>query len=263
VAGDIVGAVVLVGERIAPFLIPLASLLLVRLVDRRLWRINTLSVTLLAFSVPLGMVAPMAVLGSPMGYLRYLVYPLFVAAGWGLYEIAISRRRRTAVALILAGWLMAIPAGLWIMSNPRLGLEEHAELKALAKGLDGTDLVRTHAPIARYLEAHILPHGRNVLFDSVAGGAMIAVQVRRAYVGRLILTSDRRFKDALKHPGSHGVGYFLMPDPGRTTNAAIGRAYPRLWDGKQPGFRLVTTLTTRLEKWRIYAVRLRPRGGGG
>ena len=146
VTGDVVGALALVGERVFPFLIPLAFVLLVRLVDGRLWRINTLSVLLLGLSVPLGMVVPLAIVGSPMGFLRYLVYPLFVAAGWGLYEIAISRRRRTAVALILAGWLVAFPAGLWIMSDPRLGPEEHLELEAVADGAQGDGLGRHAGP---------------------------------------------------------------------------------------------------------------------
>ena len=83
---------------------------------------------------------------------------------------------------------------------------------------------------------------------------MIAVQIRPAYMRQLINTFDRRFKDAIANPGSHDVGYFLMPDPAGTPTAAIGRAYPRLWDGRQPGFRLVKTLATPLEKWRIYAV---------
>jgi hypothetical protein len=263
VTGDVVGALALVGPRVLPFLIPLAFVLLVRLVDGRLWRINTLAVVMLGFSVPLGMVVPLAVLGSPMGFLRYLVYPLFVAAGWGLYEIAISRRRRTAVALILAGWLAALPAGLLMMSDPRLGPEEYAELTAVTKGLEGTAAVDTTgccstvtiaAPLAKYLETHILPKGKNVVFDSVAGGSMIAPQIRPAYIGQVILTSDRRFKGAIAHPGSHNVGYFLMPDPVGAPTAAIGRTYPRLWDGRQSGFRLVKKLVTPLEEWRIYAV---------
>jgi hypothetical protein len=255
VTGDIVGALALVGERVFPFLIPLACILLVRLVDGRLWRINTLSVILVGLSVPLGMVFPLAVLGSPMGFLRYLMYPLFVAAGWGLYEIALSRRRRTAVAVILIGWLAALPAALWIMSSPRLGPEENVEVEAVGQGFDGTDTVDVEAPVARYLEQDILPKGQNVLFDSVAGGAMIGVQIRPAYIRQLIVTADRRFKDAVAHPGSHGVGYFLMPDPTGTPTAAIGRAYPRLWSGKQPGFRLVKTIPTKIETWRIFAVR--------
>ena len=54
VTGDPVGALALVGERVFPFLIPLALILLVRLVDGRFWRVNTLCVTLLGLSVPLG-----------------------------------------------------------------------------------------------------------------------------------------------------------------------------------------------------------------
>jgi hypothetical protein len=98
---------------------------------------------------------------------------------------------------------------------------------------------------------------------------MIAVQLSPQHLGHAIVTSDRRFKDAIARPGSHDVGYFVMPDPARTPNAAIGRAYPRLWEGREPGFRLVKTLATRLEKWRIYAVQpgarglSRRRGGGG
>jgi hypothetical protein len=259
VTGDIAGALSLVGLRVLPFLIPLASLLLVRLVDGRLWRVNTLSLIVMGLSVPLGMVAPLAIVGSPMGFLRYFVYPLFVAAGWGLYEISLTRRRRTAVALILAGWLAAIPAALWIMSSPRLGPEENVELKAVAKGLNGTDTVDVETPVARYLEAHILPQGGRVVFDAVAGGSMIAVQIPPADMGRLILTFDRRFKHAVAHPGSHDVGYFVMPDPGGTPTAAVGRAYPKLWEDKQPGFRLVKTLSTSLEKWRIFAVEPRTR----
>src|SRR4029078_13081184 len=117
--------------------------------------------------------------------LRYLVYPLFVAAGWGLYEIAISRRRRAAVALILGGWLAAVPAALWIMTDARLGPEEHLELKAVAHGLDGDDSVGMRASVARYLESEILPEGRSVVFDSVAGGSMIAVQIRPAHISQL------------------------------------------------------------------------------
>jgi hypothetical protein len=269
VTGHVGGALLLVAERVFAFLIPLAFVLLVRLLDGRLWRVNTLGVIALGLSVPLGMIAPMAFVGSPMGFLRYLVFPLFVGAGWGLHEIAISRRRRMAAALILGGWLAAAPAAVWVMTQPLLGLEERGELVALADGQVGVDTVDAAAPVARYLDTKILPSGRNVVFDAVAQGAMIAVQLQPAHLKHAIVTSDRRFKDAIAHPGSHDVGFFAMPDPARTPNAAIGRAYPRLWDGGQPGFRLVKTVRTRLETWRIYAV-LRGarglstrRGGGG
>jgi hypothetical protein len=68
------------------------------------------------------------------------------------------------------------------------------------------------------------------------------------------VTSDKRFRSAIAYPGSHDVGYFLVPDPAGTPNGAIGRAYPRLWEGQQPGFRLLATLRTQLGRWHVYAV---------
>ena len=44
--------------------------------------------------------------GQSFGWLRYFMYPLFVAAGWGLYEVASSKRRNIATALVLTGWLL-------------------------------------------------------------------------------------------------------------------------------------------------------------
>jgi hypothetical protein len=268
VTGDIAGALALVAHRVFPFLVPLAFVLLVRLLDGRLWRANTLGVIALGLSVPLGMIVPMAFVGSPMGFLRYLLFPLFAAAGWGLYEIAISRRRRMAAAVILGGWIAAAPAAWWVMTTPQLGLEERGELVALKDGTDGRDIVDSSTPVARYLDKEILPRGRNVVFDSVAEGATISMQLQPAHLKLAIITSDHRFKDAIARPGSHGVGYFVMPDPARTPKAAIGRAYPRLWSGRLPGFRLVKTVPTRVETWRIYAVlpgarRLWNRRGGG
>ena len=88
--GNLIGVVALLGPRVWPFLIPVAALLAARLVDGRAWRIESVSLVVLALSVIVGLIAPMAYLGSRMDFLRYYIYPLFAAAGWGLYEIAIS-----------------------------------------------------------------------------------------------------------------------------------------------------------------------------
>lgn len=257
VSGDVVGALALAGERVWPFLIPLAFMLLVRLVDGRLWRIDSLLVVVLGLSVTLGMVVPMAVLGSYMGFLRYHMFPLFVAAGWGLYEIALSRRRNAATALIVAGWLVAFPVTVYVMASPRLGEQERGELMALVEGgTSADDPVGVRAPVARYLEAHVLGRGRSVVFDPnrAGGDQMVAMQIRAAYANQLILAYNRRFDEAVAHPTSYDVGYFLMAEPDKGPRVGISRRYPRLWSGQQPGFRLVKTLVTPMEKWRIYAI---------
>jgi hypothetical protein len=262
VAGDATGALTLVGERVWPFLIPLAAVLLVRLIDRRVWRVNTLSVVVLGLSVPLGMIVPMAYLGSPMGYLRYVLYPLLVAAGWGLYEIAISERRRRALGLIVMGWIVAAPALVWTMSNPKLGVDEHPELRSVVEGIDARqaghhNVVAARGPIARYLNADVLPKGRAALFDAFKGGA-IAVQIHPDYLHRLlVLTFDKRFEQALADPAKYNISYFLIPEPTGTPQDALVRLRPRLWEGKEPGFELQKSfpLPSPEGEWRLYGVR--------
>jgi hypothetical protein len=45
-----------------------------------------------------------------------------------------------------------------------------------------------------------------------------------------------------------------MAEPDKGPRVGISRRYPSLWRGEQPGFRLVKTLVTPIEKWRIYAI---------
>ena len=263
VAGDLAGIATLLGERIWPFLIPLAALLALRAVDRRLARIETVSLLAVGLSVTLGLIAPMAYLGSRMDFLRYEMYPLYAAAGWGLYEIAISRRRRRASVFVLGGWILAVPACLWVMANPRLGTQEYPELKALADGRNALELgygdpVVTRARLADYLADRVVSPERHVLLDAYQGAA-VAAQLPAAKSRFLVMTFDRRFRAALADPVHHNVSYILVPDPATWPQDIVNRTRPRLWAGKEPGFALVKTFeagsATRLpEDWRLFAV---------
>lgn len=275
--GDLAGVVGLIAPRVWPFLIPLAALLAVRVVDRRLWRIETVSLVVIGLSVTVALIAPMAYLGSVMDFLRYYIYPLYAAAGWGLYEIATSRRRRRAIALVLTGWIVAVPACLWVMANPRLGIQEYPELNGLVRDRNALQLgygdpMATRTSLAHYLDAHVLPSHRRVLLDAYQGAA-VAVQVRPEHAPYLLMTFDHRFRRALADPRRYGISYVLLPDPAVWPQDAINRARPRLWAGREPGLTLVRQFdagsASRPENWRLYAVGAgvrvlsTPNGGGG
>jgi hypothetical protein len=235
----------------------------VRLVDRRLWRIETLSLLAVSLSVTLGLIVPMAYLGSRMDFLRYDIYPLYAAAGWGLYEIATSRRRRRAAALVFAGWILAVPACLSVMVDSRLGTQEYPELKALAQGRNALEMgygdpVVTRANLASYLDTHVLARNRRVLLDAYQGAA-IAAQVRPDHARLLIMTFDRRFRAGLADPARFRISYVLLPDPANWPQDGINRTRPRLWSGHEPGFTLAKAFNrgpqSHLpENWRLYAV---------
>jgi hypothetical protein len=263
-AGDVVAVLGLVLARVWPFLIPLAGVVLVRVLDGRLLRIESLSVVVLGLSVTLGLVAPMAYLGSRMDFLRYYIYPLFVAAGWGLYEIANSRVRWRAIAAVLGGWIVASPACMWAMSDRTLGTQESPELITLAVGGNARDRgygdpVVTRSALARYLEAGVLRRDKRLLLDSFQGAA-IATQIPDAEAGLLIMTFDRRFREGLADPDRHQISYVLVPDPAAWPQDAITRARPRMWNGREPGFVLVKRFDPAPsnglpEAWRLFAVR--------
>jgi hypothetical protein len=264
VAHDAVAVLGLVTARVWPFLIPLAAVLLVRALDGRLRRLESLSAAALGLSVTFGLIAPMAYLGSRMDFLRYYIYALYAAAGWGLYEVARSARPLRAFGVLLAGWALASPVCMWAMTDPTLGTQERAGLNTLVRGQTARDAgygdpVVTRAALARYVDAHVLARGKRLLLDSFQGAA-IATQVPDAHVGRLIMTFDRRFKQSLANPDRHQVLYVLVPDPRAWPQDAITRARPRLWSGHEPGFvlakRFVPGPRNGLpEAWRLFAVR--------
>ena len=255
-AGDVWGTLGFVAVRSAPFLIPVAVLLLVRLLDGRFVRVNTLSMLLLVCSVPLGLIAPLIFGHASFGWLRFFIYVLFVAAGWGLYEIAKSRRPRRAAVLIAAGWALAFPATLVAMADPEIGQEENAVVEGLLKGRDAKEVGFISAgdemrPVAEYLEQGPLARGERVLLDQAWP---IQAAARPHHLQALLFqSSDRRFKDMLDHPRRHRVSYLLVPRPGSAFDA-IGQAHPRLWEGGEPGFTLVHTFFETRWRWRLYAV---------
>jgi len=276
VEGDLGAIAAMLAPRTWPFLVPLAALLAVRALDRRLWRVESAGVVALSLSVTAGLIVPMAWLGSRMDFLRYHHFALFVAAGWALHEIATSRRPRRAAAIVLAGWVLAIPAALVVMADGSLAPQEQPQLRSLVTGKDALalgygDPVVTRAEVARHLERTVLDRGAVVLLDSYQGAA-IAAQVPRRHADRLLMTFDRRFDAALADPVRAGVDFVLMPDPAAWPQDVVGRERPRLWGGGEPGFRLAASFDPGPashvpERWRLFAVgpgaRVLANGNGG
>lgn len=246
-----------------PFLIPGIGLVAVRVLDKRFWRINTLSLALLLLSVPFGLIAPLVYLGHSFGWLRFFMYPLFVAAGWGLYELAQSQHRRAAAAIVLASWIIAIPCIFSAMFNPALGQEEHGEVRSLLtrETAEQTSFGAWQPevlPVARYLESNIFPKGQVVALDPYEGFA-VAAQTRPEYLRRfvvLILNGNGRFGQMLRDPGRYHITYLLVPSPARgpVPVDAIDRAHPGLWGGTEPGFVLVKSFPDTPQDWRLYKV---------
>ena len=258
VAGSWWASLVYLLERLWPFLPPIAALLVVRLIERRLARAETAALLALALAVPVGLFWPLLEGGLSYGWLRFFMYPLLVAAGWGLYEIATSSRRRRAAALVLLGWAVAVPTTLWAMWQPELGQEEHIVVRGLWRGFDGAavgfaDPIDLAAPVARFVEELPLEGDQSVMVESFRGYA-IMVQMPPGFP--LMGTADRRFRSALADPGRERVRYVVATDHPNGLPDAISRARPRLWSGEEPGFRFVREFAEPGEgvRWKVFEV---------
>lgn len=256
--GDIQATLGYVAVRTAPFLIPGVVLIILRLLDGRFRRINTLSLALLLVSVPAGLIGPLLYVGASFGWLRFFVYPLFVAAGWGLFEVASSRRPRRAMGVVLAGWVIAAPVVFWAMADPELGREEHHQARALLLGADArgigfdvsTASIARTAPVARYLDA--LPPAERVALAT--DGWSIVAQVSPERLKNIVLVQDSGFRDAIDDPGAHDVDHLLVPNPVLAPGDAIGERWPALWSGGEPRFRLVEDFPDTPRQWRLFKV---------
>jgi hypothetical protein len=258
-AGDFLATLLFVGERVTPFLIPGVFLLLVRALDGRVRRINTLSLVLLLCSVPVGLVAPLLYLGASFGWLRYFIYPLFVAAGWGLYEVALSNRPGRAAGLILASWIVAAPVTFWAMSEPELGQEENRVVIGLLSGVSSREvgfenLLDASAPVADYLREDVMSDSQATVAADTFVGWPIAAQMPPEHLERFVTTGNRSFEAALTNPKKHDVSHLLVPEPEKVLQDEVRRTYRKLWAGDEPGFELVKEFPATPQEWRLYKV---------
>ena len=258
VVGDMPGTLLFVALHTAPFLIPGIFLLTVRALDGRFARANTLSLVLL-LAMPFAFNVPFIYEGTSFGWLRYFMYPLFVAAGWGLYEVYASGRPGRAAVLAIAGWILSAPVILWAMSDYDFGRQEAPQVRAVLSGAPAEqtafyDIMGAAHPIPGYLERKIFPKDEKVAVDSFAGWPVSAQISPKHLRHHLIMTPDRNFQDVLAEPDDSDVRYFLVPDPEKVPQDAILQKFPRMWDSRDPAFRLVETFpeSGQRQEWRLY-----------
>lgn len=245
-AHHLVRTIGFIAERTLPLLIPLAGILIARLVGGRFRRTETLLPVLVCLSVPVLLLGPLVYLHLSLGFVRYFIYVLFAAAGWSLYELASPNRSRAGTTIILVAWAFAVPATALLMSRPRVGLRqdnvvikmvEHPGRGALGLGLYGPPIADAD-PAADYLAAQVLPSGR-VLADASTAWPIAAQVPPYELRHRLILNADTHFASYLRDPTRFGIKYLVVANPHFWLRDAIDKTYPRAYWGSDPRFTVV------------------------
>ncbi|MCC3375092.1 glycosyltransferase family 39 protein [Cohnella sp. REN36] len=238
-----------VGHRLSYFSIPLLLVLLLRLVERRLFRVDTAVLLALVLSIP-AMQYGLLLKGGSAAWIRYYLYPFPVLAAWLPYEIGQLKLRRTGTVVLLLGFLASAAVMGLLMTDPKVASDEYEAFhrsKLYAEQQAGKQ-------VAAYLNDRA-PKGL-VLTDSFSSFRIVMDSDRPR---RFIVTSDRDFAESLEDPAKSQAGYVLLPNPQAVlTLDAINQRYPRLYEEGADWAALEMTFGGY---WKLYRV-VKPHTGG-
>lgn len=248
--GDFIRVTMFAFRKMLFFLLPLAALLVLRMMTARLWQWDTLLLLTLAGAIP-AMQALMLYQGSSYGWLRFFMYPLIIAIAWLPYEwtqIRMLPRAKTMFAVICAAVLLSAGV-IRDMNDQRLAPEEYGSLH-MSESQTARDM-KEGREIARYLDALIesrKPEETLILTDSFSAFSVI-VNIRNPR--NLVITNDRDFPEILDAPQDHGIDYILVSRLEGAVLQVIHHKYPDMFDGGVPWTELTEEFS---DNWRLYRV---------
>jgi hypothetical protein len=147
----------------------------------------------------------------------------------------------------------------WAMSEPERGQEENRVVTGFLSGESSRkvgfeNLLDVSAPVADHISEYVLSDSQATVAADAFVGWPIAAQMPPEHLERFVTTGNRSFEDALTAPKKHNISYMLVPEPEKVPQDEVGRTYPKLWVGDEPGFELVKEFPTTPQKWRLYKV---------
>jgi len=233
------------------FGLPLAVILLIRLLNGRWRRWDTLALLAFCVSIP-AMQFVMLLNGSSFGWLRFFVYPFVIAVAWIPYELSMLGRERYFYPAAAALCLSILMSALVVldMNNREFSPDEY-ELFHIRESDTYRDvsIAREVAAYTNDLVRKAAP-GKEPLFLTDSHRAY-AVLLNSHFPRQWVITNDRDFADILEDPYAYGVDYILVNKKIEATLQVIHGTYPELFDHG--------TFWTELEKdfygeWKLYRV---------
>ncbi len=216
--GGLAGATAYVWVRVWPFLFVIASVLLVRLCFDKLRHHDTLIITIVTLGLSFFQFFMIANTKSG-GYVRYLCYPLMLAAAWLPYQLSVIKQAKRKAASILISVILACNSAYFLWAF------EHSSLMRA----DMLYMVPAHSKqVGEYINANL--QNDRVLMDSYLTyyGIMHVENLHN-----LVISSTPGFEQAVNDPVANDIDYVIVPEIGSYGNMdALNIAYPYLyWHG--------------------------------
>ena len=228
-----------------PFLILLAAVLLARLLAGRLLTMDTLIFCLTGLVLTVFQYG-MLLNGSSAGYVRYMCYPLCIAAGWMPYELRPGKGRMRRGAALLIALALAVSGCFlgWALLHDEIYRED--TLLMLPEG---------SRQMADYINSRL--SGRRVLMDAYRSYYLFMLLDDPESV---VISSSPDFYDCLLDPAAYGVEYILVPESGSYGDMdAVNIAFRQLYDQGAPWCQL----EAEIGEFKLYKVTDSSWGGAG
>ncbi len=222
--GNPVASLIFALKKVLVFSSPVIAILLLRLLNRRIFKWDTLILLGMFISIPMLQVL-MLIKGMTLGWLRYFIYVLPVSFAWLPYELSkIKRKWHISIPLIA----MAVNFGIlsYAITQPSIAPDENKFLQnSFGQYTQDYYNWKNHVDIAEYLDENCSQD--TVLTDSFLSFFII---LQSKYPKMFYIPSDNDFDKAVSDPTKYGVKYVLIPEPGTSAAiSAINKAYPNLF----------------------------------
>ncbi|PGU00840.1 hypothetical protein COD21_30460 [Bacillus cereus] len=234
-------------ERSIYFCIPLGMILLIRLIEGRLFRQDFIILLILIISIP-ALQYIMLLKGTSYGWLRFFMYPLPIVVAWIPYEFRKLKFRKLGMSLIVSGILVS---GMFVgkmMHDPIAAPEEY---DAIYRDTS-YKFMKQKSEMAEYLSIYY-PKSRVLLDTFTLSSFMLKVENPK----RLYITSDYDFNAVLNTPWNYEIDFIIAPNPnGIGKFDAINRKYPNLFSRGAEW----CSLERDFGQWRLYKIEKRKVG---
>ena len=234
--GGFAGAVGYVWARMWPFLIIFCGLFVARLMAGTFFQSDSLIIAVVTLGLSVFQFFMIAK-GKSGGYVRYLCYPMMIAAAWIPYQISVLKNGKRKAAIILMSLVLVFNGLYFVWAFQYSSIMREDTLLMVPTKSD---------QVADYINSHL--KNERILMDSYRTYYII-MNVNN--VDNLVVSCSPDFEQAVKDPVKNNIDYLVVPEIGSYGNMdALNIAYPNLyWHGEKWCQEVVS-----IQEYKIYKV---------